>query len=88
MQATNLYQQALVISKGNKQAIACMRKNSEAVLSSTSNWISRGDLSRAQRYLAGADNLRVAGALSGAQLQELNKPASCINYLLRRVLAL
>ncbi|MGI9284937.1 MAG: protein kinase domain-containing protein [Pseudomonadales bacterium] len=73
LQATSLYQQALAISPGNKQATSGMRKHSSALLSSTANWISLGDLKRAQRYLATADKLRAAGALNGGQLQQLNK---------------
>ncbi len=73
VQATSLYAQALAIAPGNKQAITGMRKHGSTLLGSTDNWIKRGDLARAQRYLSSADKLRAAGALDSAQRQRLNK---------------
>ncbi len=73
VQAATLYAEALAIAPGNKPAITGMSKHGNALLGSTDNWIKRGDLTRAQRYLVSADTLRAAGALDSAQRQQLNK---------------
>ncbi len=73
VQAAQLYEQALAIAPGNTQAIAGMSQHGNTLLGLTDNWIKRGDLTRAQRYLASADKLRAAGALDSTQRQQLYK---------------